>query len=353
MGDLFSHPLVAKSNRRLQSGSSLVRSLTRTGRGPSLHSSFLGRSRFCFLRKAWALALGLVLLIGLDNTPARAAEDTMVLSPARLLSTEWADGDSFLVQFTDPSTGADRKEVFRLYGVDCMETQTTLDSDRRRVLEQARHFGIEDPSQVIGEGRTATKFVQTVLTKPFTVHTGFAQAMGRSKKPRYYAFITTSEGRDLGELLVQKGLARVKGISRQRADGTSREEYTARLADLELAAAIDRAGIWKLSNSARLAELRAQKRQEDRELAAIAHPATKYPLDINTATREELETLPGIGPTLAARIQKNRPYQSLDDLEKVKGLRSSTLKKIAPLLEVSFPTGQSPNEQSGPTANKV
>lgn len=274
------------------------------------------------------------------------AEDTMALSPAKLLPTEWADGDSFLVQFADPSTGATRKEVFRLYGVDCMETLTTLESDRRRVLEQARHFGIEDPTRVIGEGQAATKFVQSVLTKPFTVHTGFAQAMGRSKKPRYYAFITTSEGDDLGELLMKKGLARAKGISRQRADGTSREEYAARLADLELGAAMDRAGIWKLSNSARLAELRAQKRQEDRELAAIANSATKYPLDINTATRKELESLPGIGGTLADRIEKNRPFQSLDDLVKVKGLKSSTLKKITPLLEVPSPGDESRDEAS-------
>jgi len=341
MGVLFSPPSVVKSILRCRHKEDPVRSHPRTGRPQSFRPNGTKCSHFSFLRIAISVALGLFFFVGLGGTPAQGAADTIEISPAKLLPTEWADGDSFLVQFTDPSKGTIRKEVFRLYGVDCMETHTALKSDRQRLLEQSRHFGVEDPSQLITEGQAATKFVQTVLAKPFTVHTGFAQAMGRGSKPRYYAFITTSEGEDLAELLVKKGLARAKGISRQRADGTSREEYAARLADVELAAAIDRAGIWKLSNSARLAELRAQKRKEDRELAAIRNPATKYPLDINTATREELETLPGIGETLAARIQKRRPYQSLDDLKKVKGLSSSTLKKITPLLEVASPSGKS------------
>lgn len=275
--------------------------------------------------------LAILALAGLPSLTA--AEDTVAFPQAELLPTDWADGDSFLVRFTEPSSGTLRQEVFRLYGVDCMETRTTLESDRRRLLEQARHFGVENPSRLIAEGQTATKFVQSVLTHPFTVHTGFALAMGRSKKPRYYAFITTSEGADLGELLVAKGLARAKGIIRQRADGTSQEEYAARLVDLELTAAMDRVGIWKLSNSARLAELRAQKRQEDRELSAIRPPETTQPLDINTATQADLEGLPGIGPVLAARILQHRPYQSLDDLEKVKGLSASTREKITPLLK--------------------
>jgi len=33
-------------------------------------------------------------------------------------------------------------------------------------------------------------------------------------------------------------------------------------------------------------------------------------LDLNVATEEELEQLPGIGPALAGRIVENRPYRS-------------------------------------------
>jgi competence protein ComEA len=37
-------------------------------------------------------------------------------------------------------------------------------------------------------------------------------------------------------------------------------------------------------------------------------------LNINQATAEELQTLPGVGPAYAARIIQNRPYKSVDAL---------------------------------------
>jgi competence protein ComEA len=43
-------------------------------------------------------------------------------------------------------------------------------------------------------------------------------------------------------------------------------------------------------------------------------------VDVNTADAATLATLPGVGPTIAQRIIDGRPYHSLSDLEKVKGL---------------------------------
>ncbi len=51
-------------------------------------------------------------------------------------------------------------------------------------------------------------------------------------------------------------------------------------------------------------------------------------IDINTAILSQLDKLTGIGPTYAQRIIDNRPYLSLDDLLRVKGVGTTTLQKI-------------------------
>lgn len=68
-----------------------------------------------------------------------------------------------------------------------------------------------------------------------------------------------------------------------------------------------------------------------------ARSATKA-VDINTATAAELEDLPGIGPALAQAIIDNRPYDSVDDLGRVKGLGASKLDDLVDLVTASPPT---------------
>ena len=63
--------------------------------------------------------------------------------------------------------------------------------------------------------------------------------------------------------------------------------------------------------------------------AAPAQPAAKTPLvDINTASKEDLDKLPGIGPARAEAIIKNRPYNGKDELRRKKVLPESVYQGI-------------------------
>jgi DNA uptake protein ComE-like DNA-binding protein len=48
--------------------------------------------------------------------------------------------------------------------------------------------------------------------------------------------------------------------------------------------------------------------------ASAAAPKQAAPIDINSASRTQLKTLPGIGDTEAERIVSGRPYRSKADL---------------------------------------
>ena len=55
-------------------------------------------------------------------------------------------------------------------------------------------------------------------------------------------------------------------------------------------------------------------------------------INVNTATVAELEALPGIGSVIARRIVEGRPYRSVDDLDRVKGIGKKRLEEIRPLV---------------------
>lgn len=65
-------------------------------------------------------------------------------------------------------------------------------------------------------------------------------------------------------------------------------------------------------------------------------------VDANTATAEELETVPGIGPTIAGRIvedrRQNGPFQSVAELERVRGIGSRNIQRMTPYITVSDTT---------------
>ena len=57
-------------------------------------------------------------------------------------------------------------------------------------------------------------------------------------------------------------------------------------------------------------------------------------VNVNTATQAELESLPGVGPVIARRIIEGRPYRSVDELNRVKGIGKKRLEEIRPVVTV-------------------
>ncbi len=82
-------------------------------------------------------------------------------------------------------------------------------------------------------------------------------------------------------------------------------------------------------------------------LAAAAAPGADGPrlvgvVNVNTATLEELQLLPGIGETraraiVAAREQRGA-FKSVDDLAEVKGIGQASLARLRPFVRVDGKT---------------
>ena len=75
--------------------------------------------------------------------------------------------------------------------------------------------------------------------------------------------------------------------------------------------------------------------------APKATASVENPVNLNTATSAQLETLPGIGPATAQRIleyrQKNSGFKKIEDLMNVRGVGEKSFLKLKPLVSVAVP----------------
>ena len=250
-----------------------------------------------------------------QRTPENPQGNWEELKGCTLSTNAHSDGDSFHLQHNG------RTYIFRLYFVDAPEVDAAKSDAalKQRIREQAAYFGIA-PSDIPRGGSLAAQFSLGKLKgHDFTVVTRWQPVMGPGG--RFYCVLLL-KGENLAEALVANGLARVHGQRANWADEPSSKTFFNKLKNLELTAHERRLGLWNEKAFPR---------------ASTPGPTTssKAPgriksgtVDINEASAEELQTLPGLGSKLAERIIANRPYQKVDDLLKVSGIGPKTLERI-------------------------
>jgi competence protein ComEA len=68
---------------------------------------------------------------------------------------------------------------------------------------------------------------------------------------------------------------------------------------------------------------------------AMPKTAAGQKVDINTAAKDDLDALPGIGPVKAQAIIEARPFKTIEDVMKVKGIKEGEFSKIKDLITVN------------------
>jgi competence protein ComEA len=75
------------------------------------------------------------------------------------------------------------------------------------------------------------------------------------------------------------------------------------------------------------------------------------PVNINAATSEELQLVPGIGPSTAEKILQMRksygPFKSVDDLLAIRGLGPKRLEKMRKYLVAGKPSSKNASPAAG------
>ena len=84
--------------------------------------------------------------------------------------------------------------------------------------------------------------------------------------------------------------------------------------------------------------------QSQGRIKDVPRPPVPSALDVNLATEEDFERLPGIGPVLARRIVEYRKtrgaFQDIDQLRRVKGIGKKTFERIHSLVTVAPQAGR-------------
>lgn len=133
---------------------------------------------------------------------------------------------------------------------------------------------------------------------------------------------------DLSQYQSDTKVVEVKGAV--YAPGTYEVAYHATIAEI-----IEKAG--GCQKEADLSSINQSLDVEHHGVVVIPTIAVEKKISINTASVEELDELPGVGPSIAQRIVDYRtqsPFHSLDQIKEVKGIGDAMFEKIKDLISL-------------------
>jgi endonuclease YncB( thermonuclease family) len=154
------------------------------------------------------------------------------LENCRLAPDQHVDGDSFHVLHKG------KNHIFRLYFVDCPETDTSFPE---RIVDQMEDFGLTNDAAVVAAGEKAKEFTKKFLAGQFTVLTKWENARGNSRQPRNYGVILVGK-KNLAEELARAGYARAYGMSADYPDASRAKSFKEGLRRLQANAIREKLG---------------------------------------------------------------------------------------------------------------
>lgn len=138
----------------------------------------------------------------------------------------------------------------------------------------------------------------------------------------YFLFATKSSSQDLTQYKSETMEVEIKG--EVHSPGVYEVAWHAKVKDV-----IEAAG--GCTQEADMASINQSQDLINHDVIVIPKQKEQSCISLNTASLEELDTLPGIGPKVAQRIIDYRgqtPFQSLEDIKEVKGIGDKLYLKL-------------------------
>jgi competence protein ComEA len=119
-------------------------------------------------------------------------------------------------------------------------------------------------------------------------------------------------------------LGKVKGMSKAKVEALKDKVIVGR----EKVAAPETAPVAEKPTTVKEPVPLAKPAPAEKEKAAVAKLPPGQKVNLNTASKEDLEKLPEIGPVKSQAIIEGRPYKKIEDVMKVKGIKEGIFDRI-------------------------